>query len=127
MERNGDRQGNILVIDDQPENLRLLVNMLTDKGYKVRATPSGKRALKDIHKAPPDLILLDSMMPEMNGYEVCEKLKADARTKEIPVIFILSGLNEELDKVKAFAVGGIDYITKPFFEEEVLVRVKTHL
>jgi len=126
MNQAGDRQGNILVIDDLPENLHLLVKMLTEKGYKVRATPSGKLAIKGIHKAPPDLILLDIMMPEMNGYEVCEQLKADERTRDIPVIF-LSVLNEVLDKVKAFAIGGIDYISKPFQEEEVLVRVKTHL
>jgi len=126
MNQSGDRIGNILVIDDLPENLRLLVNMLTDKGYKVRATPNGKLAIKGIHKAPPDLILLDIMMPEMNGYEVCEQLKADEQTKDIPVIF-LSALNEVLDKVKGFSSGGIDYITKPFQAEEVLARVKIHL
>ena len=126
MNQAGEPKGNILAIDDLPENLRLLVNILKDQGYKVRATPSGKIAIKGIHKAPPDLILLDIMMPEMNGYEVCEILKADERTRDIPVIF-LSAMNEVLDKVKAFAVGGIDYITKPFQEEEVLARVKTHL
>ena len=126
MNQAGERKGNILAIDDLPENLRLLVNLLTQKGYKVRATPSGKLAIKGIHKAPPDLILLDIMMPEMNGYEVCEQLKADERTRNIPVIF-LSAMNEVLDKVKAFSIGGIDYITKPFQAEEVLARVQVHL
>src|SRR5919202_1703705 len=119
-------KGNILAIDDTPANLRLLVGILTEQGYKVRAVPSGKLALSGVSQSPPDLILLDIMMPEMDGYEVCSKLKADETTKEIPVIFI-SAINEVLDKVKAFAVGGVDYITKPFQVEEVLARVETHL
>ncbi|NEP14375.1 MAG: response regulator [Symploca sp. SIO2C1] len=119
-------QSNILVVDDTPANLRLLVNMLTDKGYKVRAVPNGKLALSAVSLSLPDLILLDIMMPEMNGYEVCENLKANDLTRDIPVIFI-SAINEVLDKVKAFGVGGIDYISKPFQLEEVLARVETHL
>jgi signal transduction histidine kinase len=119
-------KSSILVVDDTPANLRLLVNLLTENGYKVRAVPRGKLALAGIKTAPPDLILLDIMMPEMDGYEVCEKLKADPETKEIPVIFI-SAINEVLDKVKAFAVGGVDYISKPFQVEEVLARVETQL
>lgn len=119
-------KGNILAVDDTPANLRLLVSLLTEKGYKVRAVPSGKLALAGIKQSPPDLILLDIMMPEMNGYEVCEKLKIDEQIQDIPVIFI-SAINEVLDKVKAFDVGGVDYITKPFQIEEVLARVKTHL
>src|ERR671933_182579 len=118
--------GNILVVDDTPENLQLLVGMLKEKGYKVRPVPSGEVALSGAKIFPPDLILLDIMMPEMDGYEVCSKLKADERTKDIPVIFI-SALSDVLDKVKAFGVGGVDYITKPFQEEEVLARVETHL
>jgi signal transduction histidine kinase len=118
--------GNILVVDDTPENLQLLVGMLKEKGYKVRPVPSGELALSGAKIFPPDLILLDIMMPEMDGYEVCSKLKADERTKDIPVIFI-SALSDVLDKVKAFGVGGVDYITKPFQEEEVLARVSTHL
>ncbi|MEG3858993.1 hybrid sensor histidine kinase/response regulator [Microcoleus sp. herbarium12] len=118
--------GNILVVDDTPANLRLLAGILNGKGYKVRPVPSGELALSAAQGMPPDLILLDIMMPEMNGYEVCEKIKADERTRDIPVIFI-SAINDVLDKVKAFAVGGVDYITKPFQVEEVLVRVKTHL
>ena len=119
-------KSNILVVDDTPANLRLLVNLLTENGYKVRAVPSGKLALAGIKQSMPDLILLDIMMPEMDGYEVCEKLKADSETQEIPVIFI-SAINEVLDKVKAFAVGGVDYISKPFQVEEVLARVETQL
>jgi two-component system, NtrC family, sensor kinase len=118
--------GNILVVDDTPANLRLLAGILNGKGYKVRPVPSGELALSAVKGMPPDLILLDIMMPEMNGYEVCEKIKADERTRDIPVIFI-SAINDVLDKVKAFAVGGVDYITKPFQVEEVLVRVETHL
>jgi Response regulator containing a CheY-like receiver domain and a GGDEF domain len=119
-------RGNILVVDDTPANLRLLAGILNGQGYKVRPVPSGELALSAATGMPPDLILLDIMMPEMNGYEVCEKIKADERTRNIPVIFI-SAINDVLDKVKAFAVGGVDYITKPFQMEEVLVRVETHL
>ena len=118
--------GNILVVDDTPENLQLLVGMLKEKGYKVRPVPSGELALSGARGFPPDLILLDIMMPEMDGYEVCSSLKADERTKDIPVIFI-SALSDVLDKVKAFGVGGVDYITKPFQMEEVVARVETHL
>src|SRR5438046_1215846 len=100
--------------------------MLKDRGYKVRPVPSGKLALLAARRDPPDLILLDINMPEMNGYEVCEHLKADDRLKGIPVIFI-SALTEQLDKVKAFAMGGVDYLTKPFQMEELHARVETHL
>lgn len=124
-EMNTNR-GNILVVDDTPANLRLLAGILNGKGYKVRPVPNGELALSAARGMPPDLILLDIMMPEMNGYEVCQKIKADERTRDIPVIFI-SAINDVLDKVKAFAVGGVDYITKPFQVEEVLVRVETHL
>lgn len=117
---------NIMVIDDTPDNLRLLVGMLSEQGYKARPVPNGKLALSAVQAAPPDLILLDINMPDLNGYQVCEKLKSDSETREIPVIF-LSALGETLDKVKAFNVGGVDYITKPFQIEEVLVRVQTHL
>lgn len=116
----------ILVVDDTPANLQVLTGMLKDRGYKVRPVPSGKLALLAAERNPPDLILLDINMPEMNGYEVCEKLKADAKLKGIPVIFI-SALTEQLDKVKAFAIGGVDYLTKPFQMEELHARVETHL
>jgi serine phosphatase RsbU (regulator of sigma subunit) len=116
----------ILVVDDTPANLQVLAGMLKDRGYKVRPVPSGKLALLAALRDPPDLILLDINMPEMNGYEVCDHLKADDRLKGIPVIFI-SALTEPLDKVKAFAIGGVDYLTKPFQMEELHARVETHL
>lgn len=119
-------KADILVIDDTPENLALLSQMLTERGYKVRSVTKGSTALRGAKAAPPDLILLDIKMPEMNGYEVCQHLKADERTRNIPVIFI-SALGDVFDKVKAFQMGGVDYITKPFQVEEVLARLDTHL
>ncbi|MDJ0679414.1 MAG: response regulator [Xenococcaceae cyanobacterium MO_167.B52] len=119
-------KANILVVDDNPVNLRLLVQILTAKGYKVRPVPNGKLAVSTSQAAPPDLILLDINMPNMDGYEVCQKLKDDPQTADVPVIFI-SAYNNAIDKVKAFEVGGVDYIPKPFQVEEVLVRVKNHL
>jgi serine phosphatase RsbU (regulator of sigma subunit) len=116
----------ILVVDDTPANLQVLAGMLKDRGYKVRPVPSGKLALQAAQRDPPNLILLDINMPEMNGYEVCQRLKADDTLKGIPVIFI-SALTEQLDKVKAFAMGGVDYLTKPFQMEELHARVETHL
>jgi DNA-binding response OmpR family regulator len=119
-------KANILVVDDTPENLRVLVQLLQEQGYRVRPVPNGAHALISARKAPPDLILLDIMMPEMDGFEVCRRLKADDRTREIPIIFI-SALDEGLDKATAFSVGGVDYITKPFQAEELFARVHTHL
>ena len=116
----------IIVVDDTPQNLKLLDSMLRERGYRVLSFPRGDRALRAAAKSPPDLILLDINMPEMSGYEVCERLKHDERLREIPVIFI-SALDETLDKVKAFGVGGVDYVTKPFQIEEVEARVRTHL
>ena len=116
----------ILVVDDTSENLRLLTQMLSKEGYRVRSAPGGEHALATIKKEPPDLILLDILMPDTDGYEVCRQLQADACLREIPVIFI-SALNEVFDKVTAFSIGGVDYITKPFQVEEVLARVQTHL
>jgi len=116
----------ILVVDDTPANLQVLAGMLKDRGYRVRPVPGGRLALAAARQDPPDLILLDINMPEMNGYEVCEHLKADDALKGIPVIFI-SALTEPLDKVKAFATGGVDYLTKPFQMEELHARVETHL
>ncbi len=117
---------NVIVVDDTPANLQLLTGMLKERGYKVRPVPSGKLALQAAKNDPPDLILLDIMMPEMNGYEVCERLKADEKLREIPIIFI-SAMNETMDKVRAFGVGGVDYVIKPFQFEEVEARVRTHL
>jgi len=119
-------KGDILIVDDTVENLRFLAATLTERGYEVRSAISGSLALMGAQAAPPDLILLDIKMPDMSGYEVCQRLKTLEQTCEIPVIFI-SALNEALDKVKAFSVGGADYITKPFQMEEVLVRVENQL
>ncbi|MDB9311711.1 adenylate/guanylate cyclase domain-containing protein [Spirulina sp. CS-785/01] len=118
--------GNILIVDDTPANLRLLSKMLSERGYKVRSVMNGMMALNAAQAKLPDLILLDISMPEMSGYEVCEKLKENPRTAHIPVIF-LSALDDINDKVHAFSTGGVDYITKPFHFEEVLVRVNNHL
>ena len=128
MEPSGAPQdaASILVVDDTLPNLELLSEMLKARGYKVRPVPSGDLALQAAQSNPPDLILLDVHMPEMDGYEVCERLKADEQLQDIPVLFI-SGLSETTDKVKAFQVGGADYITKPFQFEEVEARVATHL
>ncbi|MEI6428072.1 MAG: PleD family two-component system response regulator [Pseudanabaena sp. ELA607] len=116
----------ILVVDDTPPNLHLLLTMLTRKGYEARGVVDGQTALIGVQVEMPDLILLDINMPNMNGFEVCEKLKADERTKDIPVIFI-SARDEVLDKVQAFSIGGCDYITKPFRIAEVLARVENQL
>ncbi|MEO0853883.1 MAG: response regulator [Cyanobacteria bacterium J06648_11] len=119
-------RGDILLVDDRPENLRLLSDALAACQHEVRAVLSGAAALSAIQSEPPDLILLDIKMPEMDGYEVCRQLKADANTRDIPVIF-LSALDDPFDKVKAFQVGGADYITKPFHAPEVLARVQKQL
>jgi signal transduction histidine kinase len=119
-------KGNILIIDDKPEDIQLLSKTLSDQGYIVRGAVRGKIGIRAAQSAPPDLILLDIRMPDLNGYEVCERLKADSQTKDIPVIF-LSALDEVWDKVRAFQIGGVDYITKPFQVQEVLVRVENQL
>ena len=116
----------ILIVDDSLENLQVLSSLLTEEGYKVISATDGSMALSTIKTERPDLILLDIIIPEMDGYEVCRYLKSQEQTRYIPIIF-LSGLDSELDKVEAFKVGGIDYITKPFYEEEVVFRVKAQL
>lgn len=126
MDETTSKQSNLLIVDDTPANLRLLSTMLSGKGYKVRSVMNGSMAIKAAQAKPPDLVLLDINMPQMNGYEVCQNLKGDERTRDIPVIF-LSALDDVLDKVKAFQVGGVDYITKPFHLEEVLIRVQNHI
>jgi len=117
---------NILIVDDVPANLKVLGDILRNKGYKVRLVPNGKLALIVAENEKPDLILLDIMMPEMNGYEVCHFLKQNENLQDVPVIFI-SALNETDDIVKALNIGGVDYISKPFKAEEVIARVSTHL
>ena len=116
----------ILMVDDNPANLQVLTSMLKQSGWRPRPVTSGQLGLQAARKEPPDLVLLDVNMPEMNGYEVCEQLKADARLADIPVIFV-SALGETMDKVRGFSVGGVDYITKPFQLDEVKARVTTHL
>jgi putative two-component system response regulator len=120
------RRANIMIVDDTPDNLHILSDMLKSRAYTPRPVPSGKLALQAMELQPPDLILLDISMPGMNGYEVCQAVKAIERLKEIPVIFI-SALSETFDKVKAFSAGGVDYITKPFQIDEVFARIETHL
>jgi two-component system, sensor histidine kinase and response regulator len=117
---------NILIVDDIPDNLRVLGGILKEEGYKIRPVLNGELALQVAEKEKPDLILLDIMMPGMDGYEVSRQLKANPVLKDIPVIFI-SALNDTADLVKAFESGGVDYITKPFQAAEVTVRVATHL
>ncbi|MEG5015460.1 MULTISPECIES: diguanylate cyclase [unclassified Microcoleus] len=119
-------QTHILIVDDTPDNLRLLAKILESQGYIVRKALNGRMALQGVHRDPPSLILLDINMPEMNGYEVCQKLKASEASAQIPVIFI-SALERLENKVRAFELGGVDYITKPFQEQEVLMRVKNQL
>lgn len=116
----------ILIVDDTPVNLRALAHILTGEGYKVRKALNGQMALTACQTTVPDLILLDILMPDIDGYEVCSRLKANERTREIPVIF-LSALDDPSDKVKAFNAGGTDYISKPFQVEEILARVATQL
>lgn len=115
----------ILVVDDNPNNLKLVRKLLSEKEFKVRIATSGEMALKSVQSSLPDLILLDITMPGLSGFETCEKLKEDQRTKDIPVIF-LSALKEESDIVKGFEVGGVDFVTKPFKSEILLARINTH-
>jgi two-component system, sensor histidine kinase and response regulator len=116
----------IVIVDDNPANLKLLEDMLLERGYEVRSFPIGRLALAAIMNNPPDLILLDINMPEMNGYEVCQRIRATQDLADIPIVF-LSALNDIQDKVKGFQSGGVDYISKPFQLEEVHARVETHL
>lgn len=116
----------ILIVDDIPDNLRLITRILEPRGYVVRKALNGRMALQSVRRTPPNLILLDINMPEMSGYEVCQTLKSAPETAQIPVIFI-SALDHIQDKVRAFDLGGADYITKPFQEQEVLIRVQNQL
>jgi putative two-component system response regulator len=116
----------VMVIDDAPSNLAILEAMLQKEGYDVKTFLGGEAALAEAAASPPDIVLLDICMPQMDGYEVCEYFRANEALREIPVVFI-SGRNDTLDKVHAFDVGGVDFITKPFRFQEVIARVKTHL
>ena len=121
-----DERSKILVVDDRLENLQLLRKLLTEEGYNVRQSPDGALALSNIPRFKPDLILLDIMMPEMDGYTVCQNIKSNKQNEDIPIIF-LSALDLTFDKVRAFELGGADYISKPFHPAEVIVRVKNQL
>jgi len=125
-ENSAENRPKVLVVDDLLENLRLLANLLIEDGYEVKRSPDGAMALSNVPRFKPDIILLDIMMPEMDGYAVCQQLKADPETRDIPVIF-LSALDLTFDKVRAFEVGAADYIHKPFHPAEVLARVKNQV
>jgi len=119
-------KGDIIIVDDDLSGLRLLSNLLAEHGYEVRSTRDGSTALMMVAAEPPDLVILDILMPGMDGYQVCEQLKANPASRDIPILFI-SARDEVRYKIKAFEVGGVDYINKPYQAEEVLVRIKTHL
>ena len=121
-----DKKPSLLLVDDNPANLSVLVGNLRGENYELLTATTGERALGIAQKAVPNLILLDIMMPGINGFEMCRRLKEIEVTKDIPVIF-LSALGEVADKLKGFEVGGVDYITKPFQKAEVLMRIETHL
>ncbi len=123
---NNETRGKILVVDDSTVYLQMLSHLLTRQGYAVSAAEDGPSALTAIGIEPPELIILDIILPGMDGYEVCRRLKEDKRMRDIPVIF-LTGLGEQADKVKGLSMGAVDYITKPIQKEEVLARVQTHL
>jgi two-component system, sensor histidine kinase and response regulator len=120
------QESKILLIDDSIQNLKLLGNMLREKKYQIALAKNGIEGLKLVQKLMPDLILLDIMMPELDGFEVCKKIKEDVQTQDIPVIFLTAKTSNE-DLVKGFQIGGVDYITKPFNKEELFMRIKTHL
>ncbi len=119
-------KGVILIVDDQPVSLRLLLAFMERQGFTVLVAASGEEALAVIGETRPDLILLDVLMPALNGFDICRLLKEQEETADIPVIFVTALTNLE-DKVKGFAAGGVDYVTKPFQHQEVLARVVTHL
>ncbi|MCK5568902.1 MAG: response regulator [Spirochaetes bacterium] len=123
---SNDREAFVLIVDDNPLNLQVLGNTLRKNGYKLAAAKSGPEALDFLQKKLPDLILLDIMMPEMDGYEVCKKLKEDENTKKIPVIFLTARTDTD-SIVRGFEAGGVDYVVKPFNPAELLARVKTQI
>ncbi|MGB5686468.1 MAG: response regulator [Candidatus Electrothrix sp.] len=119
-------QDAILVVDDQPANLKVLLSFLQEHDYRVYMVDSGRRALEILPKIQPDLVLLDVMMPEMNGFEICRRIKADKDLAALPIIF-MTALDSVGDKVTGFSAGAVDYITKPFQQVEVLARISTHI
>jgi DNA-binding response OmpR family regulator len=119
-------KGTILVVDDSPVNLKLLVHTLTTNGYQVLSADSGERALAAVSAGLPELILLDIRMPGLDGFEVCRRLRAQPESRDIPVVFI-SATGESAERVEGLRMGAVDFITKPFQREELLARVQTHL
>lgn len=122
----GNDKGDILAVDDTPASLRLLTDLLTAEGYRVRSAINGELALRAAIAQPPELVLLDVNMPGQDGFEVCKRMKTEAHLKDVPVIFV-SALSEMTEKLKGFEMGAVDYVTKPFQREELLARVHTHL
>jgi DNA-binding response OmpR family regulator len=122
----GQQKPLILIVDDVPQNLQVMGNFLIGKDYDIYMAASGQKALEMANKIWPDLILLDVIMPEMDGFQVCQELKAKAETKDIPVIFLTAKTQME-DILKGFEVGAVDYVTKPFNKKELLARVSTHV
>ncbi|RMH69743.1 MAG: hybrid sensor histidine kinase/response regulator [Gemmatimonadetes bacterium] len=126
MTRDEHEKQTILVVDDNPMNLRVLFDYLKASGFKTLIATSGERAIQQVERLQPDLILLDIMMPGIDGFETCRRLKSNLTTQDIPVIF-MTALSDTEDKLRGFRVGAVDYITKPFHQEEVLARINTHL
>ena len=126
MQKGLDPRAEVMVVEDTSASLELLCKLLTEAGYAVRPAPEGRMALRSAQAKPPELILLDIRMPDIDGYEVCRRLKGDERTREIPVIF-LSAMREESDTLRGFELGAVDFIAKPYRPEEVLARVRTHV
>jgi two-component system sensor histidine kinase/response regulator len=126
MNIDASKKGTVLIVDDTPTNLELLFRHLTRSGYRVLVAKNGRIALSQAEQTRPDIILLDIMMPEMDGFETCERLKAMESTKDIPVIF-MTALTDVDSKLRAFTIGAVDYVTKPFERREVLARIDTHL
>ncbi len=119
-------RGHILIVDDKPGNLRFLSKLLSERGHAIQTAATGAEALEIAQAYPPDLLLIDTMMPEMDGYEVCRRLKLSPQTADIPIIF-LSALGKDEEKIEIFEIGGVDYITKPFKRQEIVARVEAHL
>ncbi|MDM8545581.1 ATP-binding response regulator [Candidatus Venteria ishoeyi] len=126
MDTSEIEKGTLLIVDDVPNNLKMLFTYLRDHEFKIRVAQDGEDALEQLEYAKPDLILLDVMMPKVDGFEVCRRLKANPDTKDIPIIF-MTALTDTVDKVQGFEIGAVDYITKPVQQEEVLARITTHL
>ncbi|MCP4698820.1 MAG: response regulator [Gammaproteobacteria bacterium] len=126
METSELEKGTLLIVDDVPTNLKVLLTYLDEQKFEVRVAEDGEDALEQVSYSKPDLILMDVMMPNMDGFEACRRLKAKNETSDIPIIF-MTALNDTVDKVKGFEIGAVDYITKPVQQEEVLARVKAHL